>query len=81
MEERVFGGSGYLLVPFMSMILHLPMYVIAGNSALAITMRSITSVANSVRLGVELDYALLGLRPAGVIIASIIGPLISRSSR
>ncbi|MBT8126193.1 MAG: sulfite exporter TauE/SafE family protein, partial [Gammaproteobacteria bacterium] len=30
-------GGGFLLVPFMSVVLRLPMYVIAGTSALAIT--------------------------------------------
>lgn len=71
-------GGGFLLVPFMSMVLHLPMAVIAGTSALAITLHSITSIANYVRLGVELDYALLGFMVVGVIIGSVAGPLISR---
>ena len=47
-------GGGFLLVPFMSIIMRLPMYVIAGTSALAIVLHSITSIANYVRLGVEL---------------------------
>ena len=71
-------GGGFLLVPFMSMILRLPMYVIAGTSALAISLHSITSVANYVRLGAQLDYALLGFLLAGVVIGSITGPVISR---
>jgi uncharacterized membrane protein YfcA len=71
-------GGGFLLVPFMSMIMRLPMYVIAGTSALAITLHSITSIANYVRLGVELDYALLGFLFIGVVAGSIIGPWISR---
>lgn len=71
-------GGGFLLVPFMSMIMRLPMVVIAGTSALAITLHSITSIANYVRLGVELDYALLGFLNIGVVIGSFIGPVISR---
>ena len=71
-------GGGFLLVPFMSIIMRLPMYVIAGTSALAITLHSITSIANYVRLGVELDYALLGFLIVGVVIGSVIGPVISR---
>lgn len=71
-------GGGFLLVPYMSMILHLPMHVIAGTSALAIMLHSITSIANYVRLGVQLDYALLGLLIVGVAIGSVIGPLLSR---
>ena len=71
-------GGGFLLVPFMSIVMRLPMYVIAGTSALAITMHSITSIANYMRIGVELDYALLGLLAIGIVAGSIIGPLLSR---
>lgn len=71
-------GGGFLLVPFMSIVMRLPMYVIAGTSALAIAIHSITSIANYMRLGVELDVALLALLLAGVVIGSIIGPLVSR---
>lgn len=71
-------GGGFLLVPFMSIILGLPMYVIAGTSALAITLHSLTSIANYVRLGVELDFTLLAFMLAGVVFGSVIGPVISR---
>ena len=71
-------GGGFLLVPFMNIVLRLPMHIIAGTSALAITLHSLTSIANYVRIGVELDYALLGFMFIGVIAGSIIGPLISR---
>jgi uncharacterized membrane protein YfcA len=71
-------GGGFLLVPFMSIVMRLPMYVIAGTSALAIAIHSITSIANYVRLGVQLDYALLAFLLAGVVIGSMIGPMLSR---
>jgi uncharacterized membrane protein YfcA len=71
-------GGGFLLVPFMSIIMRLPMYVIAGTSALAIAIHSIASIANYVRLGVQLDYALLAFLLVGVVIGSMIGPMISR---
>lgn len=63
-------GGGFLLVPFMSIIMKLPMYVIAGTTALAITLHSLTSIANYVRLGVELDYLMLGLLMIGVVVGS-----------
>lgn len=71
-------GGGFLLVPFMSIIMRLPMYIIAGTSALAILFHSVTSIANYVRLGVQLDYPLLGVLAVGVIAGSVIGPLLSR---
>jgi uncharacterized membrane protein YfcA len=70
-------GGGFLLVPFMSIIMHLPMHVIAGTSALAITLHSTTSIANYVRIGAELDYALLAILVPGVIVGSLLGPLLS----
>jgi uncharacterized membrane protein YfcA len=71
-------GGGFLLVPFMSIVMRLPMYIIAGTSALAISLHSMTSIANYMRLGIELDYPLLGLLVVGLIIGSVVGPLISR---
>ena len=71
-------GGGFLLVPFMSMVMRLPMYIIAGTSALAIAIHSITSIANYVRLGVELDYPLLGLLLIGIVVGSVIGPVLSK---
>jgi uncharacterized membrane protein YfcA len=62
----------------MSIIMRLPMYVIAGTSALAITIHSMTSIANYMHIGIEPDFALLGLLVSGVIIGSFIGPLVSR---
>jgi uncharacterized membrane protein YfcA len=71
-------GGGFLLVPFMSIVIRLPMYVIAGTSALAIAIHSITSIGNYIRLGVELDLAMLGFLLAGVIAGSVLGPLLSK---
>ena len=71
-------GGGFLLVPFMSIVMRLPMYVIAGTSALAIAIHSITSISNYVRLGVELDYALLGILMLGVVVGSASGPALSK---
>ncbi len=78
--SSAFGvGGGFLLVPFMSMLMRLPMAVIAGTSALAILIHSVTSIANYMRLGVSLDYMLLLLLLGGTVLGSWLGPLISRS--
>ena len=71
-------GGGFLLVPFMSIVMRLPMHVIAGTSALAIAIHSVTSITNYVRLGVTLDYPLLGILLTGVVVGSAIGPLVSK---
>ena len=71
-------GGGFLLVPFMSIVMRLPMYVIAGTSALAIAVHSLTSIGNYVRLGIELDWTMLGILLAGVVAGSAIGPTVSK---
>jgi uncharacterized membrane protein YfcA len=52
-------GGGFLLVPFMALLLHLPMFVVAGTAALAIFMSSAASISSYVALGVRLDLPLL----------------------
>lgn len=74
-------GGGFLLVPFMAMILHLPMFVIAGTAALAIFVSSGASIANYVVLGVHLDLALLGWMLAGTVAGAWLGPRLSRLLR
>lgn len=71
-------GGGFLLVPFMSIVMRLPMFIVAATSTLAIAIHSVTSIANYMRLGIELDLPLLGLLLAGTAIGSFIGPYISK---
>jgi uncharacterized protein len=71
-------GGGFLLVPFMTMLLGLPMFIVAGTAALAIAVSSVTSIANYMRLGIELDIPLLLLLLAGTIAGAWIGPRLSR---
>lgn len=70
-------GGGFLLVPFMSILLGLPMFIVAGTAALAIAVSSITSIANYMRLGVVLDMPLLALLLTGTVIGAWIGPRLS----
>jgi uncharacterized membrane protein YfcA len=70
-------GGGFLLVPFMSILLGLPMFIVAGTAALAIAVSSVTSIANYIRLGIVLDIPLLVLLLAGTIIGAWIGPRLS----
>jgi len=72
-------GGGFLLVPFMIMILGLPMFIVAGTTALAIVVSSVTSIANYMRLGVELDIPLLLLLLTGTVVGAWIGPELSRN--
>jgi len=71
-------GGGFLLVPFMSIVMRLPMFIVAATSALAIAIHSVTSIANYMRLGIELDFVLLSLLLAGTAFGSFLGPFLSK---
>jgi len=71
-------GGGFLLVPFMTILLGLPMFIVAGTAALAIAVSSVTSIANYMRLGIELDIPLLLLLLTGTVVGALIGPGLSR---
>ncbi|OGA49915.1 MAG: hypothetical protein A3F74_24025 [Betaproteobacteria bacterium RIFCSPLOWO2_12_FULL_62_58] len=71
-------GGGFLLVPFMSIALGLPMTIVAGTAALAIFISSVASISNYVFLGVRLDIPLLALLLAGTAAGSYLGPRLSK---
>ncbi len=71
-------GGGFLLVPFMSIVMRLPMFIVVATSALAIAIHSVTSIGNYMRLGIDLDFPLLGFLLAGTVIGAFTGPYISK---
>jgi len=71
-------GGGFLLVPFMTLVLGLPMFIVAGTAAMAVAVSAVTSIANYMWLGIELDIPLLLLMLAGTIAGAWIGPRLSR---
>ena len=71
-------GGGFLLVPYLSSMLGFPMFIVAGTSVLSILVMSATSIANYVRMGSSLDFAMLGFEVIGVIIGSYLGPVLSK---
>lgn len=74
-------GDGFLLVPFMSIVLGLPMAIVAGTAGLAIFISSVTSIGNYIRLGVALDVPLLLLVLIGTAAGSFLGPIVSKYFR
>jgi len=71
-------GGGFLLVPYLSSMLGFPMFIVAGTSVLSILVSSATSIANYMRMGSSLDFAMLGFEVIGVIIGSYLGPVLSK---
>jgi len=71
-------GGGFLLVPFLTSVAQLPMYLAAGTSALAVLISMITSIATLMTKGTPLDWALIGAELVGIIVGSVIGPRTSK---
>ncbi len=71
-------GGGFMLVPFLTSITQLPMYLAAGTSALAVLVSMITSIITLMTKGVPIDWALIGTEMVGIAIGSIVGPMTSK---
>ena len=67
-------GGGFLLVPFLTSISGLPMYLAAGTSAFAVLVGMITSIFSYLQQGSIVHWSLIGLEMVGIVVGSIIGP-------
>lgn len=71
-------GGGFLLVPFLTSISGLPMYLSAGTSAFAVLVGMITSIFSYLQQGVVVHWPLIGTELVGIVVGSIIGPRTSQ---
>jgi uncharacterized membrane protein YfcA len=71
-------GGGFLLVPFLTSISQLPMYLAAGTSAFAVLVGMTTSIATFMFGGTPIHWPLVGLELAGIVAGSWIGPITSK---
>jgi len=68
-------GGGFLYVPFLTTVVGLPMFVVAGTSALAVLIGMVFSIFNFMVLkGVMIYWPMIGIELIGVFIGSMIGP-------
>ncbi|KJS69355.1 MAG: hypothetical protein JL50_02245 [Peptococcaceae bacterium BICA1-7] len=68
-------GGGFLYVPYLTSIVGLPMFVVAGTSALAVLISMITSITSYLtNTGAAVDWTLIGVELIGIFIGSMIGP-------
>lgn len=71
-------GGGFLYVPFMTSVIGLPMFIVAGTSAAAVIVAMMTSILTYLKLGVRADWLFLGLELIGVAVGSAMGPWASQ---
>jgi len=71
-------GGGFLLVPFMTSVMGFPMYIVAGTSVLSILVSSLTSIANYLSMGSQIDLAFLSFELIGVAIGTVAAAQLSK---
>ncbi|RJR33217.1 MAG: sulfite exporter TauE/SafE family protein [Deltaproteobacteria bacterium] len=72
-------GGGFLYVPFCTNVVNLPMYVVAGTSALAVFISMITSIFTFMFVkGTPIDFLFVGAELIGIAAGSIVGPMTSK---
>ncbi len=72
-------GGGFLLVPFLTSVAGLPMYLVAGTSAMAVFIGMINSIASyMLAKSTPVQWSLVGAELVGIVIGSVIGPRTSK---
>jgi uncharacterized membrane protein YfcA len=68
-------GGGFLYVPFLTSVVGLPMFVVAGTSALSVLIGMVFSIFNFMVLkGVIVYWPMIGAELVGIFVGSMIGP-------
>lgn len=72
-------GGGFLYVPFLTSVAGLPMFIVAGTSALAVLVSMITSIFTFMFVkSVPVDFVMIGTELIGIAIGSVLGPMTSK---
>ena len=72
-------GGGFLFVPFLTSIAGLPMFLVAGTSALTVLVGMVVSIFSYMAIkGVVVYWPLIGMELFGIFIGSMIGPRTSK---
>lgn len=71
-------GGGFLLVPILTGINQLPMYLAAGTSAFAVLVGMVTSITTFMTSGTPVFWPLIGIELCGIVAGSWLGPITSK---
>ena len=72
-------GGGFLFVPFLTSVAGLPMFLVAGTSALTVFVGMTVSIFSFMVIkGVVIYWPLIGVELFGIFVGSMIGPRTSR---
>lgn len=71
-------GGGFLVTPFMAMVLLFPMHLVVGTALVALMIPLMASVLAYIAMHVRMDWWLVGIEGSGIMIGSFLGPLLNR---
>lgn len=72
-------GGGFLFVPFLTSVAGLPMFLVAGTSALVVLVGMIVSIFSyMIGQNVPVAWGLIGIELVGIFLGSMIGPRTSK---
>ncbi|MBU0986692.1 MAG: sulfite exporter TauE/SafE family protein [Proteobacteria bacterium] len=72
-------GGGFLFVPFLTSVAGLPMFIVAGTSALTVLVGMVVSIFTyMVAKGTVIYWPLIGAELLGIFVGSMIGPRTSK---
>jgi hypothetical protein len=72
-------GGGFLLVPFLTSVAGLPMYIVAGTSALTVLIGMVVSIFTYMVIKMTpVFWPLIGIELLGILVGSTIGPRTSK---
>ena len=72
-------GGGFMYVPFLTSVAGLPMFIVAGTSALAVLIGMIVNIFNMMVVhSVPVDFVLIATELIGIAIGSVLGPITSK---
>lgn len=75
----MFGlGGGFMLVPYLSSIFVLPMFMVSGTSILIVLINSLVAIGSYLAKGATPDLLYMGFFLAGVAGGSYLGPVFSK---
>jgi len=71
-------GGGFLVTPFMASMLLFPMFLVVGTSLVALMIPLTVSVVTYLALDVRMDWALIAVEVPGILVGSLLGPVLNR---
>jgi uncharacterized membrane protein YfcA len=72
-------GGGFLFVPFLTSVAGLPMFLVAGTSALVVLVGMVVSIFSyMIGQDVPVGWGLIGIELVGIFLGSMIGPRTSK---